>query len=85
MLELARRSSGRERDLAVELWTWLFTPTERAAIRAIAGVAELRDLAPPLTRHPASLALAGLRRLPRRVRYRLPVFPVLQATFRAAC
>ena len=49
MLNLVRRASGRERDLAVELWTWLFNPRERAAIRALPGVEELRDLAPPLT------------------------------------
>ena len=47
MLNLVRRASGRERDLAVELWTWLFNPRERAAICAIPGVEELRDLAPP--------------------------------------
>jgi O-methyltransferase involved in polyketide biosynthesis len=28
-LEMVRRASGRERDLAVELWTWLFSPGER--------------------------------------------------------
>ena len=32
MLDLVRRASGRERDLAVELWRWLFNPGERAAI-----------------------------------------------------
>jgi O-methyltransferase involved in polyketide biosynthesis len=82
MLDLVRRASGRESDLAVQLWTWLFDPAERAAISAIPGVAELRDLAPPLTRDLASLGIAALRYLPRRLRYSLPVLPVLQARFR---
>ncbi|HEY5429924.1 MAG TPA: class I SAM-dependent methyltransferase, partial [Solirubrobacteraceae bacterium] len=82
MLNLVRRASGRERDLAVELWTWLFNPGERAAISAIPGVAEVRDLTPPLERDLASLATAAIARLPRRVRYSLPVLPVLQARFR---
>lgn len=83
MLDLVRRASGRERDLAVELWTWLFNSGERAAISAIAGVEEVHDLAPPLTYGPASWAIAGVGRLPWRVRYSVPVLPVLQATFRA--
>ena len=82
MLDLVRRASGRERDLAVELWTWLFNPAERAAISAIPSVEELRDLAPPLTRSPASLGIAAVSRLPRRLRYSLPVLPVLQARLR---
>ncbi len=82
MLALVRRTSGRERELAVELWTWLFNPAERAAISKIPGVAELRDLAPPLPRDPASLGIAAIRCLPRRLRYSLPVFPVLRARFR---
>ena len=82
MLSLARRTSGRERDLAVQLWTWIFNPTERAAISAIPGVVELRDLVPPPPRDLASLGLSAIRCLPRRVRYSLPVLPVLQARFR---
>jgi O-methyltransferase involved in polyketide biosynthesis len=35
MLDLVRRASGHERDLAVALWTWLFDRYERAAISAI--------------------------------------------------
>ena len=84
MLNLVRRGSGRERDLAVELWTWLFDPDERAAISAIPGVDELRDLAPPLTPRLASLGIAAVTRLPTRLRYSLPVFPVLQARIGAA-
>jgi O-methyltransferase involved in polyketide biosynthesis len=83
MLDMVRRTSGRERDLAVELWTWLFNPGERAAISAIPGVEELRDLTPPLNRGLASLGIAAIGRLPRRLRYSLPVFQVLQARFRA--
>jgi hypothetical protein len=82
MLEVVRRGSGRESELAVELWTWLFNPAERTSIGAILGVVELRDLAPPLTRDPASLGIAAIRCLPRRVRYALPVLPVRQAIFR---
>jgi O-methyltransferase involved in polyketide biosynthesis len=82
MLDLVRRASGRERDLAVELWTWLFDANERAAIRTIRGVDELRDLAPPLTYGIASLGIAAITRLPTRLRYALPVIPVLQASFR---
>ncbi|HEX5194699.1 MAG TPA: class I SAM-dependent methyltransferase [Solirubrobacteraceae bacterium] len=82
MLELARRTSGREGELAVELWTWLFNAAERGAISEIPGVAELRDLTPPLTRDLASLGIAAVRWLPRRLRYSLPVFPVLQARLR---
>lgn len=84
MLQMVRRASGRERDLAVELWTWLFNPRERAAISAIPGVEQLRDLAPPLTPGLAALAIAAVGRLPARIRYSLPVIQVLQATLRAA-
>lgn len=83
MLDMVRRGSGRERDLAVELWTWLFNPRERATISAIPGVEELRDLPPPLKRDLASMAIAAIGRLQRRLRYSLPVFQVLQARFRA--
>ena len=84
MLDMVRRTSGRERELAVELWTWLFNPGERAAIDAIPGVEELRDLAPPLKRGLAPVVIAAVGRLPPRLRYSLPVFQVLQARFRAA-
>jgi hypothetical protein len=83
MLEIVWRSSGPERDLAVELWTWLFNPGERAAISAIPRVEQLRDLPPPLKRGLASVAIAAIGRLPRRLRYSLPAFLVLQARFRA--
>jgi O-methyltransferase involved in polyketide biosynthesis len=82
MLDLVRRGSGHERDLAVELWTWLFDRDEHAAISAIPGVEELRDIAPPLRPDPVALAVAAVARLPRRLRYSLPVFPVLQAGLR---
>jgi O-methyltransferase involved in polyketide biosynthesis len=84
MLNLVRRASGRERDLAVELWTWLLNPGERAAIRAIPGVEELRDLAPPLTSGVTSLPIRAIGLLPERLRYSMPVFAILQARFRAA-
>jgi len=72
MLELVRRMPGRERDLAVELWSWLFTPRERAAISQVPGVAGIRDLVPPRARGMVPLTLRVCRRLPRRVRYALP-------------
>jgi hypothetical protein len=84
MLHLVRRGSGRERDLALELWTWLFNPGERAAIRAIPGVEELCDLAPPLTSGVTSLAIAAIGLLPQRLRYSMPLFAILQAGFRTA-
>ncbi len=74
-LNLVRRASGRERDLAVELWTWLFNPGERAAIRAIPGVEELRDLAPPLRSGVTSLAITAIGLLPQPLRYSMPVSP----------
>ena len=82
MLELVRRFPGRESDQADELWSWLFNPEERAAISQIQGVAAIRDLVPPRARGLVPLTLRAVRRLPRRVRYALPVLPVLQAEFR---
>lgn len=84
MLDLIRRASGRERDLAVELWTWLFNPGEHAAIQAIPRIEELRDLAPPLTSGVTSLGIAAIDLLPQRLRYSMPVFAILQARFRTA-
>lgn len=81
MLELVRRTSGRERDQAVELWTWLFDLDERAAIAEVPGVARLRDLWPPFAFRLAPLVLRAVRCLPRRWRYALPVLPVLEAGF----
>jgi O-methyltransferase involved in polyketide biosynthesis len=81
MLELVRKTSGKERDQAVELWTWLFDLDERAAIAEIPGVARLRDLSPPLAVGLAPLVLRGVRCLPRRLRYALPVLPVLEVVF----
>jgi hypothetical protein len=83
MLDMVRRTSGREQDVAVELWTWLFSPAERASIRTIPGVDELRDLAPPLKSGLLWLGIAAIGRLPQRLRYSLPVFQVLQARLRA--
>jgi len=75
MLELARRTPGRERDQAVELWSCLLNPAERAAISQIPGVAWIRDLVPPRAPGMVPLTLRAVRRLPPRVRYALPVFP----------
>jgi len=83
MLELARRAPGPERDQAVELWTWLFNRSERTAIGQVDGVARVRDLVPPVDAELVPVILRGVRYLPRTVRYALPVFPVLQVTFRS--
>ena len=82
MAEFARKMPDRESDQAVELWSWLFSLKERAAISQIPGVSGVRDLVPPLARGVVPLTLRAVRRLPRRVRYALPVLPVLQVTFR---
>jgi O-methyltransferase involved in polyketide biosynthesis len=82
MLELTRRAPSRERDQAVELWSWLFSAEERAVISEIPGVAGVRDLVPPRAPGMVPRALRAVRRLPRKLRYALPVFPVLQVQFR---
>ena len=82
MLELVRKTSGPERDQAVELWSWSFSAQERAAIAAIAGVASIEDLVPPGAPGLVPVTLRAVRRLPRRVRYALPVFPVVRLGFR---
>jgi O-methyltransferase involved in polyketide biosynthesis len=82
MAKLVRRMSGPERDQAVELWTWLFSAQERAAISKIPGVARIADLVPPRALGVVPVTLRVVRLLPRRVRYALPVFPVLQVRFR---
>jgi O-methyltransferase involved in polyketide biosynthesis len=81
MLDLVRKTSGPERDQAVELWTWLFNTEERTAIAGLPGVARLRDLSPPFAPGIAPLVLRAVRCLPRSVRYALPVLPVLEAQF----
>jgi O-methyltransferase involved in polyketide biosynthesis len=81
LLELVRRGSGDERDRAVELWSWVFGPAERAAIAEIPGVAWVRDLWPPLRLSVVSLGLWMARCLPGRLRYAVPVLPVLEARF----
>ena len=78
MLKVVERMSGRERDQAVELWTWLFDADERAALERIPGVASIRDLSPPVKLGVAPLALRAVRALPRKLRYSLPVLPVLE-------
>lgn len=82
MLEFVQKMPARDSDQAVELWSWLFNPEERAAISQIPGVAGIRDLVPPPARGMVPLTLRAVRRLPRRVRYALPVLPVLQVRFR---
>jgi O-methyltransferase involved in polyketide biosynthesis len=82
MAEFVRKMPGRESDQAAELWSWLFSPKERTAISQIPGVAGVRDLVPPSAWGVVPLTLRAVRRLPRRVRYALPVLPVLQVRFR---
>lgn len=81
MLELVRRLPAPERDQAIELWSWLFNAGERAALSQISGVAAVRDLVPPLGPGLVPVILRAVRCLPRRVRYALPVLPVLHMTF----
>jgi O-methyltransferase involved in polyketide biosynthesis len=81
MLEVVRRATARERDQAVELWSWLFDEGERAAIAEIPGVALLRDLWPPFALGITPLAICAVRCAPRKLRYSLPVLPVLEARF----
>lgn len=71
-----------EAEQATKLWTWVFNAGERAGMGAIRGVASVRDLTPPLALAMAPLLLGAVRRLPRPVRYALPVFPVLEVAFR---
>ena len=82
MLEFVRKTPGRDSDQAAALWSWSFNPDERTAISQLPGVAEIRDLVPPPARGLVPLTLRAVRRLPRRVRYALPVLPVLQVRFR---
>lgn len=80
MLKMVGR--GPDSEQATRLWTWVFNAGERAGIGAMRGVSSVRDLTPPLALAVAPLLLGAVRRLPRRVRYALPVFPVLEVTFR---
>ena len=77
-LPAADRSDRR----TVEMWSWLFNSRERTAISHIAGVAGIRDLVPPRAPGMVPLTLRAVRLLPQRVRYALPVLPVLQVMFR---
>jgi len=82
MLDLVKRTPGRESEQAIEMWSWLFNSDEREAISQIPGVAEVRDLVPPRASGLVPLTLQAVRRLPRKVRYALPVLPVIQVRFR---
>jgi O-methyltransferase involved in polyketide biosynthesis len=82
MLQMLRRLPDRESAQANRLWSWVFNTEDREAISAIPGVTSVHDLTPPLPLGVAPLVLAGVRRLPRRMRYALPVGPVLEVTFR---
>ena len=81
MFEMVRRLPGPDSGRAATLWTWLFDSDERETISEIPGLARVRDLTPPIALGVGPLALTLVRRLPRRVRYALPVFPVLEITF----
>ncbi len=83
MLEMVRRWPDRASSQASRLWSWAFNSEERTAISAISGVASVNDLTPPLALGLAPCVLGAVRRLPRPVRYALPVLPVLAVTFRS--
>lgn len=82
MLEMARRMPDEHSAQATRLWSWVFSPHERDALTKVPGVASVRDLTPPLAPGTAPLLLGAVRRLPHRMRYSLPVFPVLELAFR---
>ena len=81
MLELIRKLPDRETDQAARLWSWSVDRDERAALSQIPGVISVRDLVPPRAAGVVPLVLLAVRGLPRRVRYALPVFPVLELRF----
>jgi O-methyltransferase involved in polyketide biosynthesis len=81
MRELVAHAPGRESELARQHWTWLFNSHERAALATIPGVTTVRDLRPPLHPDATRCLLSVVRQLPRRLRYELPVIPVLQLSF----
>ena len=81
--EMVRRFPDRESSQASSLWSWVFNSEEREAITTIPGVARVHDLTPPFALGLAPGVLGVVRRLPRPVRYALPVLPVLQVTFRS--
>lgn len=82
MLTMVQRLPDREGGRASELWSWAFGVKDRAALAAVPGVGGVRDLAPPFSVGVAPVVLGAIRRLPRRVRYSLPVFPILELTLR---
>ena len=84
MREMVRRFPDRESTQAGRLWSWVFNSEERTAISTIPGVASVHDLTPPLAFGVVPGVLGAVRRLPRQVRYSLPVLPILEITFRAA-
>jgi O-methyltransferase involved in polyketide biosynthesis len=71
--EMVRRFPDRESSL----WSWVFNSEEREAISTIPGLASVHDLTPPFAVGLAPVVLGVVRRLPRPVRYALPVLPVL--------
>jgi hypothetical protein len=81
--EMVRRFPDRESSQASSLWSWVFNSEEREAISTIPGVARVHDLIPPFAVGLVPGVLGVVRRLPRPVRYALPVLPVLQLTFRS--
>jgi O-methyltransferase involved in polyketide biosynthesis len=83
MFDMVQRAPGRESEQATQLWKWKFNASERNAISVIPGVATIDDLAPPLGLGVAPCVLGVVRRLPRSLRYSLPVLPVLELTFGA--
>jgi hypothetical protein len=81
MFETVRWLPGRESEQATQLWSWAFNASERKAIGAIPGVATIDDLTPPFMLRVAPCVLGLVRRLPRGLRYSLPILPVLELTF----
>lgn len=83
MVKMLQRLPDREGRRASALWSWAFEAKDRVALGAIPGVVRVRDLAPPFSFGVTPLVLGAVRRLPRRLRYAVPVLPVLELTLRA--
>jgi O-methyltransferase involved in polyketide biosynthesis len=81
LFEMVRRGSDPNSRQANALWSWPFGPGERDAISAIPRVAGIHDLTPPFAVGVAPFVSGAIRALPRRIRYAIPVLPVLEVTF----
>lgn len=75
--------SGKESSYQPPQWVWGMDATERARIAALPGVRELRDVPSVRGRGFVFGALLPAMRRNKRMRERLPIFPVLLAELQA--